>query len=1285
MGVVASQLVAKIAVEGDTQGKARLSSFGQAVDAASSRVKTSLAGSMRSAASSFLDFGAKLGQTVIGFKGLYDGAIGLGQALFSSNASMEQTATAFTTLLHSGTAAQKMMADLQQFAAETPFEFPEIANSARKMLAFGFSAQQIMPMLRNVGDAVSALGGGAFEIDRVTLALGQMKAKSKVSAEEMLQLTEVGIPAWDLLAKGMGKSTAEVMKLSERGLIPANQAIDILLAGMNKTFGGGMQAQSRTFIGLLSTFKDNVMSAWRAFTGPLFEQAKAGLQALGTLVSSPDFQRFATTLGQQVGTGLTTVINLIGRLSPLLSPLGRLFAEVAHGWQGIFGGEQGSSIPGIVAAFQRLQAAVRNFGTVIGPYVGPLISSFNSILTTLASNLTGLIAPALNVVTQRVNAFTAFLQPVMPALLSLSIAIQNLINAVGALVIPIASVIAKGGMLPLVFGLIGNMAALLVSTLAGLINALASVIRFFAENQIAAALLASAITTLAIAFAAFKIVSFVQGLLSILPVMYTLISMAIPSMIAGLGSMAVAAWAAITPFLPFIGIGLAVTAVIAGIILAIRNWGAITTWLRGIWQGFTAWFSGAMAVLSKLPVIGGIVQAFQNAWNTISSGAQSAWANIQAGAGTALDAIKARGGELGSWFGQRWASIQSGASTTGSVLSQIFQNAWNAIQKAWRQSPLSSAFNTMQAAFSKLGPVILQTLGQQLGPLGVLLSQTWTSMKTQVGAALSGIMPALANLGASFTQLWQSLRPLTILIGQGMLQAWKQLYPALVQVGAAIDGAFVTTWITLQTAMAAIGQAITTMLIPAWNTLTTALTPIIAMVGGAFVAVWGQLQQAFQIIAPLLMQVATIVGGALLTAWQAIWPVLVQVGQTLANVLMPHLPQIMMALQALAIVIGGVVLLAISLLLGAIVGLAQGLATFITGVASVITGIIQIFSGVVQVISGIIALIVDLCTGNFSKLGTDLGIIWNGIVTMFQGVWNIIKGLFTATVGTIISIVGGLVTTVVSFFTNLYNTLVGHSIIPDLVNGIIRWFQLLPGKIISFVTELVSRVVAFFNNLRVTAITTIGGLVQSLITFFTNLKNQAVQQAQALVTNFVAQLQQLPGKAVSAVSSLAGQLGSALAGVASQAAQWGRNVVQNIVNGINAMASSVASAASNIAGQIKSNLGFSSPTKEGPGSTADKWAPAFIKMYTQGLRAGIPQLHAAVSDLVKPLAVSLAPTSGFSALPSGVQALPPQTSLSPTIVVQVTSGDTIIDGYRLAGRLMPHLTQQIRESTGARF
>lgn len=205
-------------------------------------------------------------------------AAGFGAATFAGmklNAELEQSEIAFTTMLGSAEKADAFLQQMRDFARKTPFEFNELQGAAKKMLAFGFSAEQVEPMLTAVGDAVAGLGGGQELIDRVTLALGQMQAKGKVSGEEMRQLAEAGIPAWQMLADKFGLTTAEVMKLSEKGLIPAGEAIEALVTGIESRFAGMMEKQSKSWLGLWSTLKDTASIFITDVIEPTFEQAKA--------------------------------------------------------------------------------------------------------------------------------------------------------------------------------------------------------------------------------------------------------------------------------------------------------------------------------------------------------------------------------------------------------------------------------------------------------------------------------------------------------------------------------------------------------------------------------------------------------------------------------------------------------------------------------------------------------------------------------------------------------------------------------------------------------------------------------------------------------------------------------------------------------------------------------------------------------------------------------------------------------------------------------------------------
>ena len=148
-----------------------------------------------------------------------------------------------------------------------------------------------------------------------------MKAKAKVSADEMLQLTEVGVPAWQILADAVGKSTAEVMKLSEKGLIPADQAIDALVSGMEKKFPNMMAKLSTSMGGTLSNLQDFSERAGRELGEGLFEQIKPALQnalkSLEELRKSGQIEQWGKNIGSAFGFIVENADKLVFSLKAL--------------------------------------------------------------------------------------------------------------------------------------------------------------------------------------------------------------------------------------------------------------------------------------------------------------------------------------------------------------------------------------------------------------------------------------------------------------------------------------------------------------------------------------------------------------------------------------------------------------------------------------------------------------------------------------------------------------------------------------------------------------------------------------------------------------------------------------------------------------------------------------------------------------------------------------------------------------------------------------------------------
>lgn len=102
------------------------------------------------------------------------GALAFGVSSVKMASDMEMTEKSFETLLGNTKDSEKLLKDLANFAKKTPFDLIGLQKSSKQLLAYGFDAQEIIPMMEKLGDGVSAVGGGTDGIDRVVRALGKI-------------------------------------------------------------------------------------------------------------------------------------------------------------------------------------------------------------------------------------------------------------------------------------------------------------------------------------------------------------------------------------------------------------------------------------------------------------------------------------------------------------------------------------------------------------------------------------------------------------------------------------------------------------------------------------------------------------------------------------------------------------------------------------------------------------------------------------------------------------------------------------------------------------------------------------------------------------------------------------------------------------------------------------------------------------------------------------------------------------------------------------------------------
>ena len=261
------------------------------------------------------------------FTGMAGGILNMGIASVQAAAQMRQYEIAFQTMLKSAEAGTQMLRDLQQFAAETPFDVPGVVSAGQQLMAFGFKAEEIIPMLTNLGDAASGLGLGTEGVSRLAYALGQMQTSGKLNAQDMMQLTSAGIAAWDMLAQAAGKTVAEMKDLCSKGAIDSKAAVQTIVAGMNDQFGDMMAKTSDEVAGLLANIEETAGNTSAAVGKYLTEafNIKGILKDVSDRLG--EFQQkmqTATEQGKSLGDVIkecvpATVIGVIGAFAAVLA------------------------------------------------------------------------------------------------------------------------------------------------------------------------------------------------------------------------------------------------------------------------------------------------------------------------------------------------------------------------------------------------------------------------------------------------------------------------------------------------------------------------------------------------------------------------------------------------------------------------------------------------------------------------------------------------------------------------------------------------------------------------------------------------------------------------------------------------------------------------------------------------------------------------------------------------------------------------------------------------------
>jgi len=230
----------------------------------------------------------------------------IGKNLVKVNSEMETWTVSLQTTLHSLTAAKKEMADIVQFAKETPFQIKQITEAVVKLSAYNMDTKK---WLKPLGDMASAFGRDIT--DAVEAAADAMTGMFRRALSYGIKMERADFKAGGKYA-GMTYADAFLMEVEKR-------------------FSGGMLLQSQTLKGLWSNIKDALYIGFQQATAPAYALIKNEVKKLYDVLSDAAtqqkivdfFSKFSDLLYKVIGAVHNFYNYFKAHLLPMLLALGK--------------------------------------------------------------------------------------------------------------------------------------------------------------------------------------------------------------------------------------------------------------------------------------------------------------------------------------------------------------------------------------------------------------------------------------------------------------------------------------------------------------------------------------------------------------------------------------------------------------------------------------------------------------------------------------------------------------------------------------------------------------------------------------------------------------------------------------------------------------------------------------------------------------------------------------------------------------------------------------------------
>jgi len=193
---------------------------------------------------------------VIGLSAVFASAAATLGYFVNQAAKMEKIRISFKVLAGGIQTSKKLLRDILEFAATTPFEIPNVLETTKSLLAFGTKAKDMVKTMTEVGDVAAGMDK---PLNILAQSYGRVMASGRLLGRVLYNLRLQGVPITEYLLKVTGeKSVAVLQKLVSQGKITADVFAQAWSTMRKERFMNILFEQAQTFLGILSNIKDQV-------------------------------------------------------------------------------------------------------------------------------------------------------------------------------------------------------------------------------------------------------------------------------------------------------------------------------------------------------------------------------------------------------------------------------------------------------------------------------------------------------------------------------------------------------------------------------------------------------------------------------------------------------------------------------------------------------------------------------------------------------------------------------------------------------------------------------------------------------------------------------------------------------------------------------------------------------------------------------------------------------------------------------------------------------------------